>query len=287
MAMQYWAFDCEWAPDLTAGRLLYNLPAEVPDDEVMRTMWRAAPDYDEVNNPQPFLKTIQCRLVSIAAVVRKVKDGTDGKSLGDVKLSLWSLPALGDSILGEPRVDDLNAGEIDILNVFLGAYEQRLPTLVGYNSRSADMHILLQRAFVNGLQLKGFFKDATDKPWNATNVDLMDVLGGRGKGYGASLNEIAVLSGIPGKIDTRGEDVAGMFYGNRRREIVEYNVFDALTTYLVWLRLEFFRAAFTVEQYDREQHRVIQLIESERVKPNGAYLGRYLEVWKKLSPHLF
>ena len=265
--MQFWAFDCEWAPDMSAGRRIYGLPPDVPDEEVMRTMWRNSPDYDEVRNPQPFLKTILCRLVSIAAVVRDVKRGTDGKSLGDVSLHLWSVPALG--------------------NVFLEAFCQRDPTLIGYNSRSADIHILLQRAYVNGLCLPSFFKEATEKPWNAKNIDLMEFLGGRGRGYGASLNEVAVLSGIPGKIDTHGDDVAGMFYGGRCRGIVEYNMFDALTTYLVWLRLERLRGAFTPEQYLLEQRRLVALVEEERAKPNGAYLNRYIEEWKRLSPGLF
>lgn len=285
--MQYWAFDCEWAPDISAGRALHSLPDDVPDDEVMRTMWRSSPDYDATSNPQPFLKTILCRLVSIAAVVRDVKKGTDGKSLGDVSLHLWSVPALGKSLIGEPNVDDSATTEAEILNVFLQAYCQRDPTLVGYNSRSADIHILLQRAYVNGLCLPAFFKEATEKPWNAKNIDLMEFLGGRSRGYGASLNEVAVLSGIPGKIDTRGDDVAGMFYGGHYRGIVEYNMFDALTTYLVWLRLERLRGAFTAEQYVLEQRRLRALVEEERDKPNGAYLNRYLEVWKRLSPNIF
>lgn len=285
--MQFWAFDCEWAPDIKAGRMLHRLPPDVPDEEVMRVMWRSAPDYDAVSNPQPFLKTILCRLVSIAAVVRDVKKGTDGRFLGDVSLHLWTVPALGEPLIGEPRVDDSATTEADILNVFLQAYGQRDPTLVGYNSRSADIHILLQRAFVNGLCLPPFFKEATDRPWNMKNIDIMEYLGGRGRGFGASLNEVAVLSGIPGKIDTRGDDVAGMFYGGHARGVVEYNMFDAITTYLVWLRLERLRGAFTPEQYLLEQRRTRALLEEERDKPNGAYLNRYLEEWKNLSPDLF
>ena len=96
-----------------------------------------------------------------------------------------------------------------------------------------------------------------------------------------------MLGGIPGKIDTWGDDVAGMFYGGHYRGIVEYNMFDALTTYLVWLRLERLRGAFTQEQYVLEQRRLLALVEEERDKPNGAYLNRYLEEWKRLSPNLF
>ena len=273
---QIWAFDSEWAPDLTAGRRVYRLPPEVPDDEVLRVMWREGGATEE--NPQPFLKTILCRVVSIAAVVRTVS-ATKG-----VKLSLWSVPALGEPRVGEPRVAPEGVPEADILQAFLGHFERRAkdgdaPVLVGYNSRNADIHILLQRAFVNGLQLPSFFRESTAKPWNQNGIDLMDFLGGHGKGYSASLDEVANLCGIPGKLDTTGDDVARLYYGGRARAVVEYNMFDALTTYLVWLRAEFVSGRFTAQQYADEQCRLRELIEHEAKQPHGAYLQTYLDAW--------
>ena len=269
---QVWAFDCEWAPDIAAGRRVYRLPPDLPDDEVLRVMWREGGATEE--NPQPFLKTILCRLVSIAAVVRTVTP-TQG-----VSLKLWSVPALGEPLVGEPRVTPEGVPEADILRAFLCHYERREPVLVGYNSRNADIHILLQRAFVDGLQLPGFFKESTAKPWNQTSIDLMDFLGGHGKGYSASLDEVANLCGIPGKLDTTGHDVARLFYGGRSRDVVEYNMFDALTTYLVWLRMEFFSGRFTAAQYADEQERVRELLLAESAKPNGAYLNTFISAWK-------
>ena len=35
---ELWAFDAEWVPDPTAGRLLYDLPDDLPDREVMEEM---------------------------------------------------------------------------------------------------------------------------------------------------------------------------------------------------------------------------------------------------------
>ena len=274
---QVWAFDCEWAPDLEAGRRVFDLPPDLPVDEVLRVMWESSADYDTEKNPQPFLKTILCRLVSIAAVVRSVTP-TKG-----VQLSLWSVPALGEPLVGEVRVDAANIAEGELLKSFLGHFERRSPVLVGYNSRSADLHILLQRAFVNGLQLPGFFKESTAKPWNQTSIDLMDFLGGHGRGYSASLNEVARLCGIPGKLETTGHDVARLFYGGRLREVVEYNMFDALTTYLVWLRTEFFAGRFTPAQYLDEQALLRQLVMEESAKPHGEYLKQYLDAWDKLK----
>jgi len=263
---QVWAFDCEWAPDVAAGRRLYHLGADVPDDEVMRVMWREGGATEE--DPQPFLKTVLCRVVSIATVVR-VEKGSD------VTLHLWALPE---------RPEDPAVSEADILRRYLEKFGTADPLLVGYNSKCADMHILAQRAIVNGLRLPAFARQMTGKPWEMKADDLMEIVGGRGRGYNCSLNEIANLCGIPGKLDTTGDDVAGMYYGGKLREIVRYNVFDALTTYLLWLRVEHFKGAIlTEEQYRLEQLRVRDLIAAETAKPHGAYLKTYLDAWRSLG----
>ena len=262
---QVWAFDCEWAPDVAAGRRLYHLGADVPEDEGMRGMWREGGATEA--DPQPFLKTLLCRVVSIATVVRV-------ETNPGAQLYLWALPENP----GDPSVS-----EADILRRYLVKFGEANPLLVGYNSRSADMHILAQRAIVNGLSLPGFAKQMTGKPWEMNAFDLIDLVGGRGKGYNCSLNEIANLCGIPGKLDTTGDDVAGMFYGGKLREIVRYNVFDALTTYLVWLRVELFKGTFTPAQYEKEQLLLRDLVVAESKKPDGAYLEKYLAAWKDLG----
>ena len=263
---QIWAFDCEWAPDLSAGRRLYHLGADVPDDEVLRVMWEQGGATEE--NPQPFLKTVLCRIVSIAAVVRV--EAADG-----VKLHLWTLPE---------RPEDAAVTEADILTRFLGKFGKAHPLLVGYNSRFADIHILAQRAVVNGLCLPDFARQVCGKPWDMDAVDLMDVVGGFKKGTSCSLHEIANLCCIPGKLDTTGDDVARLFYGGMRREIVEYNAFDALTTYLLWLRVEHFKGAFDAARYAQEQQRVRDFLRAKCTEPDGAYLARYLAAWDALQP---
>lgn len=261
---QTWAFDCEWAPDLTAGRRLYHLGTDVPDDEVLRVMWEQGGATEE--NPQPFLKTVLCRIVSIVAVVRV-------EAAGGVKLHLWTLPE---------RPEDVSVTEADILARFLGKFCKAHPTLVGFNSRQSDIHILAQRAIVNGLSLPEFARQVCGKPWDMDAIDLIDVVGGFKKGTGCSLNEIANLCGIPGKLDTTGDDVAGLFYGGKRREIVEYNACDALTTYLLWLRIEHFKGTFDAAQYAQEQQRVRDLLSAKSAEAGGAYLARYLDAWNAL-----
>jgi predicted PolB exonuclease-like 3'-5' exonuclease len=267
-----WAFDCEWVPDPAAGRLLYALPEAVSDAEVMQRMWVEG-GADE-RDPRPFLKIALCRIVSIAAVQRRVQGS-------GVTLTLLSLPHDPD--------DPEDAREANVVGRFLRAVGDRKPQLVGYNHLNADIRILLQRGVILGIQAAAFCK-RPPKPWDGpdyfaraseANVDLQDVLGGFGRAT-PSLHQMAVLSGIPGKMDVDGNAVADLWLAGERRRIVAYNEFDALTTYLVWLRLAHFAGHLNADQYGEEQRRVRALIESESCKPGREHLATYLSEWDRL-----
>jgi 3'-5' exonuclease len=268
-----WAFDLEWVPDPVAGRLLYKLPDKMSDREVMQIMWEeggASPD-----DPMPFLRTVLCRIVSVATVVRK------RKSNGEIKLDLLSLP--------RDTRDEIDTSEANIIRRFLNALGKDSPQVVGYNSHSADLKILVQRAVVKGIEASAFcerplrYWDGRDyfHSQNDWNIDMCNILGGFGRGTAVSLNQIAVLSGIPGKMDVDGNQVAELWLDGRWDEIVKYNEYDALTTYLVWLRLAHFGCHFNDEQYEEENNRVRALVEG-LVSSGKPHLQKYLEEWDRL-----
>ncbi len=268
-----WAFDCEWVPDPLAGRLLHGLPDSTPDADVMRRMWDEG-GADEID-PTPYLKTAVCRVVSIAAVERLERRG-------EVQLSLNSLP----HDVGDPG----QTSEASVLGKFLEGIGDRRPQLVGYNSFNADLKILIQRGVIQGIRAAGFC-DRPNKPWEGIDyfarggeghVDLKEVWSGFGKGT-PSLHEMAVQSGIPGKLDIDGNAVADLWLGGDLRRIVQYNETDALTTYLVWLRLAHFAGKFTGAQYKQEQDRVRALIATEIEKPGREHLSHYQEAWDRLD----
>ncbi|MBO4286783.1 MAG: hypothetical protein J5985_01285 [Kiritimatiellae bacterium] len=266
MTDEVWAFDCEWIPDVRAGRLVYGLPDDCPDEEVMRVMWQEGGATKET--PQPFLKTIYSRVVSIAALIRRrCKDGK-------VKLFLLALPE---------NPDDPSQDERYVLRRFLNdGVASKNPQLIGFNSRNADFRILLQRSFVNGLAEPELLERMNRKPWDNSDADLMDTLAGFGKSYACSLNDAARLSGIPGKLDMTGYDVCGAWYGGKRKEVIEYNCFDALTTYLVWLRLMFFAGKLSQEDHKQEQDRVREFLKEE-IRAGKEFLNTYMEAWDDLQ----
>jgi predicted PolB exonuclease-like 3'-5' exonuclease len=267
-----WAFDCEWVPDPAAGRTLYKLPAELPDRDVLAHMWQQAGASDD--DPMPFLKTIVCRVVSIAAVTRQRRRD------GSVQLHLLSLPR---------DVSDMaQTAEAQVIGTFLDAIGEHKPQLVGFNSINADLKILLQRAVVNGLSAAEFCR-RPDKPWEGVDyfargdahVDIKDIVGGWGKAT-PSLHELAVLSGIPGKLDVDGNAVASLWLEGHLDRIVSYNECDALSTYLVWLRLAHLSGHFDQRSYAEEQKRVRILVES-LITQGREHLQAYLTEWDRLA----
>jgi predicted PolB exonuclease-like 3'-5' exonuclease len=268
-----WAFDAEWIPDPVAGKLLYDLPDNTPDLDVVKRMWKEGGATEE--DPTPYLKTVVCRIVSVAAVDRF-------ESGRKAKLHLLSLPR----DLDDPE----QVSEKNIVSTFLDKVGQYKPQLVGFNSASADLKAFIQRAVILGIQAREFCR-RPNKPWEGddyfdsrnseASVDIKDIIGGWGKAT-PSLNEIATLSGIPGKLDVDGEEVAFLWLDGKLDEIVAYNEFDALTTYLVWLRVAHFGGHFTSAEYEVEQQLVKELILSE-IESGKVYLKKYLEQWDRLK----
>jgi len=269
-----WAFDLEWVPDPLAGRLVYSLPDDLTDPaEIMREMWRRGGATED--NPTPFLKTALCRVVSVAAIERRqLPDGS-------VKLALMSLPR-------DPASDEETA-EAHVVGTFLEALGRNRPQLVGFNSLQSDLKILIQRGIILGLSAPDFCR-RPDKPWEGTdyfarsndwNVDLKEIVGGWGVAS-PSLHEIAVQSGIPGKMGVDGNDVAPMWLEGRLDRIVRYNECDAVTTYLVWLRLAHFAGHLDQAAYTHEQQLVADLLQMEIAKGDRQHLEGYLAAWNDL-----
>ncbi|MBT7811101.1 MAG: hypothetical protein HN550_07240, partial [Deltaproteobacteria bacterium] len=150
---------------------------------------------------------------------------------------------------------------------------------------------LLQRAVARGIQAAKFAK-RPNKPWEGydyfdarnseAHIDLIEILGGYGKSN-PSLNEMATVCGVPGKLGVSGEEVAPMWLEGRLAEIVAYNECDALSTYLIWLRMAYFGGFFNNQQYIEEQERVRNLLSTEGALTGKEHLLSFLERWEMWS----
>ena len=267
-------FDVEWIPDPKAAEILHYVDLTEPgsEREAFDVLWREEGKADE-ENPQPYLKTILCRIVSIAGIVRE-------EVRGKVSLRLFSMPTDPD--------DPEKSAEPRILAGFMRAVGEKRPQIVGYNSANADLPIITQRAIIHGLRAPGF-GERPNKPWEGAdyfdsrnsdyNVDLCPMLGRFAQT--PSLHQAASLSGIPGKMGVSGASVADLWTEGKLRDIVEYNEYDAFTTFLLWARVAHFANLLSDSQYEDEQVRVRDLLEQE-IAGGKQHLEAFVEEWDRL-----
>lgn len=267
------SFDIEWVPDAEAARRLFGISIETRQglEDAFQALWKAAgADQDR---PQPYLKTMLCRMVSLCGILRERRRD------GSVELKLVRLPS--PSMEGKPDAERL------ILEAFLKSVGKRKYQLVGYNSQQADLPIVVQRSIAHGLPGYGF-TDRPGKPWEGhdyfspssdDHIDLAPLLGRYQQM--PSLHEAAVVSGIPGKIDASGGSVAEMWLAGNHVGIIDYNECDAFTTHLLWARIAHFGGHLSGHAYREEQLRVRDLLGAE-IALGKTHLQAFLEKWASL-----
>lgn len=278
---QIWFFNCKWAPDPRAGRVLYDLPIEMPDAEVISEMWKRNGATED--DPRPQLKTCLCRVVAISALMRKVLPPGSATEDEKVRLRLLWLPR---------DVNDMEqSSEGSILTAFLGAIGKYKPQLVDFNTKTSEIRALLQRAYACGISVPEFCH-RPEKPWdgadyfardNDYNIDLMDVLNGYSSKCPPLLEELAVIAGIPGKIKGWDDDITDMWLGGKWDEVVQANCFSAITTYLVWLRAAHLAGFVNDDDYDCEQMVLSNYLLDEAEKPEMQFLNNYIDEWNRLQ----
>ncbi|WP_309399444.1 hypothetical protein [Cerasicoccus maritimus] len=268
------SFDIEWTPDPMAAEALYGVPHNPPISlpDAYRRMWKEAGATED--KPRPWVKTMLCRIVTIAGIFREVdKDGLP-------TLKLVSLPS-------DP-FDPEKCEERVLLEAFIKGIGRSKPQLVGFNSQNADVPILAQRAVVNGLPGFGF-GDRPDKPWEGADyfstssdyhVDLQYLLA-RGQNT-PRLHEAATICGIPGKVDVSGDNVWALIELGKVKQVLDYNEFDAFTTHLLWARMAHFSGLLDTKEYECEQQLVRELLEKE-IEGGREHLKRYIEEWDRLK----
>jgi 3'-5' exonuclease len=274
-----WFFDLEWVPDAAGAIRLYGLPQDTSERDAMQRLWEETKGYDPAACPRPFVKYALSRVVSISFLSRRI---TYVDGVRKVEFGLHSLPKLPMDVGEVPT-------EAGIISQFLHWVGIREPQLVGFNSLDSDLQVLIQRSLVNEVRAEAFCKRA-DAPWRGRDyfdsknsewhLDLIQRFS-RGA-MRPGLNELARLSGFPGKIDVNGDQVVDMWLDGRLQEIVEYNQIDTLNTYLLWLRVANFSCKVREDHYVEEQDDFREFLEMEAEKPAGGHIQKFLDAWDSI-----
>lgn len=242
--MAVFAFDIETVPDVELGRRMYGLD-ELTDKQVgyvMQTRRR-----EETGSE--FLSLEQQRIVAISVALR-TRDA----------FRIWSL-------------GDVQAGEAELIQRFYDGIDKYTPDLVTWNGGGFDLPVLHYRALRHGIVAARYWQTGNEDQsfrWNNylsrfhwRHLDLMDVLSGYQARGRATLQNVALLLGLPGKLGMSGELVWDAWLEGRVDDIRRYCETDVLNTFLIYLRFEFMRGHLSREQYATETQRVRDVLAAQ------------------------
>ena len=171
----------------------------------------------------------------------------------------------------------MDSTEDDLMRRFFSGLEKLRPTLVSWNGSGFDLPVLHYRMLRHGIASPTYWdtgEDDRDFKWNnylnryhARHLDLMDVLSAYQARGRVSLEHVALLLGLPGKLGMGGEQVFEYWRAGRIAEIRAYCETDVLNTYLVWLRFQLVRGRLQPPEYAAETARVRAWL-AERAEPH-------------------
>ena len=239
--MNCFSFDIETVPDVDFGRRAMGL-ADLADEDVESAMTFLR----QQASGSEFLPHYLQRIVAISVALR-TKDS----------FRVWSL-------------GDADAGEAELIRRFFDGIERYSPALVSWNGGGFDLPVLHYRALKHGIQAPRYWETGDgDREFRYNNylsrfhwrhLDLMDILSGYQVRARASLDQVALLLGLPGKLGMSGDKVWQCWLEGRIDDIRNYCETDVLNTWLVYLRFEHMRGRLDAQDLEQEHELVRQSI---------------------------
>ncbi len=254
--MHCFSFDIETVPDVEFGRRLLELDG-LSDEDVATAMTFKRQQAAGTD----FLPLHQHRIVAISVTFRTADS-----------FKVWSL-------------GDEDSDEAEIVQRFFDGIARYTPDLVSWNGGGFDLPVLHYRALKHGVQAARYWEMGEgdrDFKWNNylsrfhwRHIDLMDVLAGFQPRGRASLDQMAVTLGFPGKLGMSGARVCDKFREGAIGEIRNYCETDVLNTWLVYLRFEFMRGNLDQKDLEREY----ALVRSTLARMEQPHLDEFLAAW--------
>jgi len=257
--MHVFAFDIETIPDVELGRRIYDLH-DLSDKQVGYVMQTKRRE----DTGSEFLSLEQQRVVAISVGLRTRES-----------FKVWSL---GES----------NAPEAEIIQRFFDGIEKYTPDLVSWNGSGFDLPVLHYRALRHGISAPRYWEVGDEDQsfrWNNylnrfhwRHIDVMDVMSGyQGRGR-ASLQNVAMLLNLPGKLGMSGDKVWDSWLDGGIDHIRNYCETDVLNTFLVYLRFELMRGRLSREEYLAEN----QLIRDYLQTSDKAHFKEFVTAWPEV-----
>lgn len=129
------------------------------------------------------------------------------------------------------------AREIDRVASFVATLEKHRPQLLSFNGAGFDVPVIVAACMRHGIPFpRRFARDFAYRYSTDGHHDLLDTLADFGSARRATLDAWARVVGFPGKLDTTGDDVAGLLAAGERERVECYCLCDVAQTFAIALR---------------------------------------------------
>jgi 3'-5' exonuclease len=125
------------------------------------------------------------------------------------------------------------------------------PVLVTYNGRVFDLPVIALRSLCHGVPLAWYYRGRSMRYRYSEegHLDLCDWLADHGATRSGSLDAVARLVGLPGKIGVDGSQVEGLYRSGQLAAIQSYCLSDVVQTALVFLRFRLLQGVLTPKAF--------------------------------------
>ena len=257
--MAIMVFDIETIPDVDTGRRINKIDPNLDQLDVIKILYGIN---RQKKQGSEFLPHYLHKIVAISVLVQ---DGDFFK--------IWSLGNITDD-------------EKNLLERFFHGLEIYKPTLVSWNGTGFDLPVIHYRSLLHEVTSKIYWEigeKLSDFKWNNylnryhyRHIDIMDLLSGYQKSAVASLDNIATMLGLPGKMVLTADQVLTCYLEGDITKIRNYCEIDVLNTYLVFLKMQYIRGIITQENYLL----LSQSLETWLEKLNTKHFNEFLANWK-------
>lgn len=125
------------------------------------------------------------------------------------------------------------------------------PVLVTYNGRSFDLPVIALRSLCHGVPLGWYYRErgVRYRYSEEGHIDLCDWLADHGATRAGSLDAVARLFGLPGKVGVDGSQVEGLYRAGHLARIQAYCLADVVQTAFVLLRFRLLQGVLSPAAY--------------------------------------
>jgi 3'-5' exonuclease len=182
---------------------------------------------------------------------RTDRDGSFPPAYAHMAIVIGGLWLDEDYRLRELRIIGEGQDESGILAEFSRFVGRNRPALVTYNGRAFDLPVIALRSLRHGVAMPWYYQDSGLRYRYSLedHIDLCDWLADHGATRSGSLDALAKLIGLPGKLGIDGSQVEGLYQSGQLEHIQNYCLADVVQTALLFLRFRLLQGVLERDRY--------------------------------------